>query len=553
MIRSRYRRIIFFFGHVLFNVLMWELILPRLGLKSWSRRTRSKRLNRIGVQFRGLAIQMGGVLIKVGQFLSARVDVLPPEITSVLSGLQDEVPAEAYDAIRKEAEAEFGMPLSEKFTTFEEIPVAAASLGQVHRATLKDNDLPHVVVKIQRPNIANIIATDLAALRVVGNWLQLYRPIQKHADVPALLVEFTRILNGEIDYIAEGHNAETFAKNFEGHAEICVPRVIWSHTTKRVLTLEDVHGIKITDYQAIDLAGVSRVEVADRLFNTYLKQIFEDGFFHADPHPGNLFIYLNPPDDPEGEQSEVTWQLTFVDFGMVGQVQPGLREGMRDLIVSIGTQDAGELVKSYQKMGFLLPGADLELLEKAEAEAFKRFWGKSMNELKQISFREMHDFAVEFRELIYNLPFQIPEDLILLGRCVGILSGMCTGLNNDFNLWAGIAPYAQRLIAEEASGGVGVLLESLTTVIQKLIELPRRAGNILAKMERGEMTFRDPFLAEQVGRLEKTLRKLTNGLIFAALLFAGVQLFLGGKEYFSVILFILAGLVMLWTLLHQEP
>lgn len=550
MIRSRYRRIIFFFGRVLFNLLIWELFLPRLGLRSWSRRTRSKRLNRIGVRFRGLAIQMGGVLIKVGQFLSARVDVLPSEITSVLAGLQDEVPAEAYDAIRKEAEAEFGMPLSEKYTTFEEVPVAAASLGQVHRATLRDNDLPHVVVKIQRPNIANVIATDLTALRVVGNWVQLYRPIRKHADIPALLGEFTRILNGEIDYIAEGHNAETFAKNFEGHAEVCVPRVIWSHTTKRVLTLEDVHGIKITDYQAIDLAGVSRVEVADRLFDTYLKQIFEDGFFHADPHPGNLFVYINPQDDPGDEPSEVTWQLTFVDFGMVGQVQPGLREGMHDLIVSIGTRDAGKMVKSYQKMGFLLPGADLELLERAEAEAFKRFWGKSMNELKQISFQEMHDFAHEFSDLIYNMPFQIPEDFILLGRCVGILSGMCTGLNKEFNLWTGIAPYAQRLIAEEASGGVEVLLESLTTVIQKLIELPRRADNLLTKMERGEIAIRDPLLAEQVGRLEKTLRKLTNGLIFAALLFAGVQLLLGGKELFSLLLFILAGLVVLWTLLH---
>lgn len=550
MIRSRYRRIIFFFGRVLFNLLIWELFLPRLGLRSWSRRTRSKRLNRIGVRFRGLAIQMGGVLIKVGQFLSARVDVLPSEITSVLAGLQDEVPAEAYDAIRKEAEAEFGMPLSEKYTTFEEVPVAAASLGQVHRATLRDNDLPHVVVKIQRPNIANVIATDLTALRVVGNWVQLYRPIRKHADIPALLGEFTRILNGEIDYIAEGHNAETFAKNFEGHAEVCVPRVIWSHTTKRVLTLEDVHGIKITDYQAIDLAGVSRVEVADRLFDTYLKQIFEDGFFHADPHPGNLFVYINPQDDPGDEPSEVTWQLTFVDFGMVGQVQPGLREGMHDLIVSIGTRDAGKMVKSYQKMGFLLPGADLELLERAEAEAFKRFWGKSMNELKQISFQEMHDFAHEFSDLIYNMPFQIPEDFILLGRCVGILSGMCTGLNKEFNLWTGIAPYAQRLIAEEASGGVEVLLESLTTVIQKLIEIPRRADNLLTKMERGEIAIRDPLLAEQVGRLEKTLRKLTNGLIFAALLFAGVQLLLGGKELFSLLLFILAGLVVLWTLLH---
>ena len=369
MIRSRYRRIVFFFGRVIFNFILWDLFLPRIGLRSWARRTRPERMRRSASAFRSLAIQMGGVMIKVGQFLSTRVDVLPEEITVELAGLQDEVPPVNFDEIREVAELEFSLPLNTKYASFEEIPLAAASLGQAHRATIKvkdDADIQHVVVKIQRPDIENIIMTDLAALRTVGNWLKRYRPISRRADVPALLEEFTRILYEEIDYLAEGRNAETFAVNFEGQTDIRVPQVYWTHTTKRVLTLEDVWAIKITDYDEISAAGIDRGEVATRLLNTYLQQIFEDGFFHADPHPGNLFI--NPlPADGEGvsNNGKHDWQLTFVDFGMVGHVPPNLKLGLREMLIGVGTQDAHKVVQSYQTLGVLLPSADMELLEKA--------------------------------------------------------------------------------------------------------------------------------------------------------------------------------------------
>ena len=176
------------------------------------------------------------------------------------------------------------------------------------------------MVKVQRPNIENIIATDLAALRTVGRWLNYYPPIRKRANVPALLEEFTRTLYEEIDYLAEGRNAETFAANFKDHPGVLVPKVIWTHTAQRVLSLEDVQGIKITDYEAISAAGISRTEVASRLLDTYLQQIFQDGFFHADPHPGNLFVRVNPADGTRLEKKP-EWRLTFVDFGMVGRIR----------------------------------------------------------------------------------------------------------------------------------------------------------------------------------------------------------------------------------------
>jgi predicted unusual protein kinase regulating ubiquinone biosynthesis (AarF/ABC1/UbiB family) len=242
-------------------------------------------------------------MIKVGQFLSTRVDVLPQEITGELAGLQDEVPPDDFADIRRVAEAEFGLPLEEKYCDFSQTPLAAASLGQVHKA--KVSSIPNqpepafteegsqdVVVKIQRPGIEAIIDTDLAALRTVGSWLHRYPPIRRRADIPALLNEFTRILYEEVDYEAEGRNAETFAVNFQGEDGVRVPGVVWSHSTRRVLTLQNVWGIKITDYEAISAAGIDRREVASRLLDTYLKQIFEDGFFHAD-HTRNLFVSRN--------------------------------------------------------------------------------------------------------------------------------------------------------------------------------------------------------------------------------------------------------------------
>lgn len=525
MLRRRYRQIVFFFGRLLISLAFWEIILPRLGLRVFTARGREDRLKRAAVDFRKLAIRMGGVMIKVGQFLSTRMDVLPDVIIRELSGLQDEVPPEEFSALQQVAETDFGMSLEEKYACIDPQPMAAASLGQVHRACYHALDETHtpdvkqnVVVKIQRPGIEQIVATDLAALRTVGKWLNRYRPIRRRADIQALQAEFSRILYEELDYIAEGANVEKFADNFRGFSGVRVPHVIWTATTRRVLTLEDVSGIKITDYESIEAAGINRAEVASRLLDTYLKQIFEDGFFHADPHPGNLFVY------PVGNEpnSSGSWVLTFIDFGMVGRIPNNTRQALREMLVGVGTRDSARIIKSYQMLNILLPSADLKLLESAEERLFERFWGKNMTELKNTSLEDVNQLLREFGQLIYEMPFQLPHDLIFLGRTVAILSGMCTGLDPQFNVWQHLSPFAQKLVSEEISTGAAFWLKEIQDFLICLVTLPGRASTVLEKMERGEFVVRNAQMDTQMQHLQKEMNRTWKAIYLLVLLLAGL-------------------------------
>ena len=549
-LRARYWRIMAFFAQAALGFIYWELFLTRIGFRRLSRRTRPNRYRRVAAQFRNLAIRMGGVMIKVGQFLSARLDVLPPEIIQELSGLQDEVPAERFEDIRREAEKDLGEPIDKKFELFEETPLAAASLGQVHRARLcvedAKGDFCDVVVKIQRPHIAELIEVDLSALRQVGRWLEKYPPIARRVDVPALGGEFSPTIREEVDYIAEGKNAGIFAENFKDAPRVHVPRVVWSHTTQRVLTLEDVFAIKITDYDAITAAGIDRSEVANELLDTYLKQIFSDGFFHADPHPGNLFVTPSPGVLENGKPA---WQLTFVDFGMVGRVPENLRLGLKEMLVSVGTRDAARLVRAYQTLDILLPGADLKLIERAESQLFEIFWGKSMSELRGISHAEMFRFADQFQELMYDLPFQLPQNLLMLGRTVAILSGMCTGLDPNFNLWTQLAPYATKLISVENGSGWKVWLDELGNVVKELVALPSLSNRVMSQVERGELIVQAPEVNRQMRSLEKAVNRLTGSVIFTAFIVGGIVLLNDGKVLPAEILFGCSGLTLIWILL----
>lgn len=548
-LRARYWRIVSFFGGVTLAFIFWEIFLPQIGLGAWGRSTRVARYTKIAIQFRALAIQMGGLMIKVGQFLSARLDILPPEVTDQLSDLQDEVPAETFDDIRKQAEAELGAPLTVKYAWFDEVPLAAASLGQAHRARLLPKDaeaqgFEEIVVKVQRPYIEQLIEVDLAAIRRVGSWLKRYKPVSDRADIPALIEEFSSTIRQEVDYLAEGRNAETFAANFKANSDIHIPRVVWSHVTRRVLTLENVTAIKIGDYDAISAAGIERSEVARRLFNVYLQQIFEDGFFHADPHPGNLFVTPLETFDENGKRQ---WQLTFIDFGMTGRMPENLRDGLRDAVIAIGTKDAVRLVAAYKTLGVLLPSADTRLIELAGAQLFDRFWGKTMSELRSINHAEMMKFGIQFRELMYSMPFQLPQDLLFLGRTIAILSGMCSGLDPHFNVWGEVAPYAAKLVNQEGVSNWRTWLDEAGKILQILISLPGRTDRVLTQIERGELSVKTPHLNRQMMFVERSLNRLVGVLVFCGLLIAGAILY-PSNVLLAQFLMTGSGLALLWAI-----
>ena len=549
LLRMRYWRIVFFFARVTANIVFWDIILRRIGLGFLAKNNRSARYRKIASRFRALAIRLGGVMIKVGQFLSARLDVLPLEITDELSGLQDEVPPVDYEPIRLETELELDSAIEKLFLSFERSPVAAASLGQVHRARLFPHDsdalgFDNVVVKILRPNIEQVVEVDMAAIKVAGGWLQKYRPVSDRVNVPVILDEFAATINEELDYLSEGKNAETFAANFKDDRDVHVPRVVWSRTSRRVLTLEDVTAIKITDYDAITAAGVNREEVAELLLGTYLKQIFEDGFFHADPHPGNLFV---SPLAEKNEDGSTKFRLTFIDFGMVGRMPDRLVEGLREVVISVGLQDAPRLIRAYQTLGVLLPSANVKLLEEASAQVFDRFWGKSMNELRSIEHRDMMKFGLQFRELLQTMPFQLPENLLLLGRTIGILSGMCTGLNSEFNLWLQLAPYAKKLTEGEGGSAFETFIDEAGVLLKTLITIPGRAERVLGRIERGELNVQNPLGNIQISYLERSVNRLTGGIVFLGLLLSGAVLY-DTQTMLSEGLFVGAGVALFYVL-----
>lgn len=540
--RARYRRILRFAGWNLAVTWWYELLLPRIGLQSVAERTRSKRMRRFAQRFHVLAVELGGLMIKVGQFMSSRLDVLPPEITAELQGLQDEVPPVPFAAIRELAEAELGVPLTQAFAAIDEVPVAAASLGQAHRARLSpmdaaDTGLDGVVIKVQRPGIGAIVDVDLAALRKVGGWLSRVRLVSDRVDMPALVEEFALTSLEEIDYLHEAASAERFAEQFAGDARVAVPEVVWERTTRRVLTLEDVTAIKITDAAALDAAGIDPAKVAPVFASVMFDQLFTNGFFHADPHPGNIFVTpvagagTVAPDasDSPGSADDVTtpapaWKLTFIDFGMMGEVGASTRSGLRKLLIAAASRDGRGLVDAMRDVGVLLPTAETGELEKAMTHLFARFGGMGFAELREVDPREFRDFAVQFGDVVRSLPFQLPENFLLIIRAMSLTSGVCSALDPEFNLWDSVEPYAAQLLRDERGNVVQDLAKQAVEIAGIALRLPKRVDALLDRIDDGSVEVRSPRLEQRVAGLDRTARRLISAVLFAALLIGGAVL-----------------------------
>ncbi len=530
---GRSQRILRFFGFTIIQTILLDLFLARIPILGGQiRASRPRRLRHFARNFRLLAIEMGGVMIKLGQFLSSRVDVLPAEITEELLGLQDEVPPVPTPLMFDILARELG-DWRTKFAAIDEEPLAAASLGQAYRAWLPAADGTAargetVIIKIQRPNIDEIVRVDMSALQVVAHWLMRHRPIARRADIPALMDEFAITLWEELDYELEADNAERFQAMYIENPAVQIPCIYRELSTKRVIVLEDVSAIKLTDLDGLEVAGIDPHLVADRLLDVYFRQVFIEAFFHADPHPGNLFI------KPMGEMREGgkrPFRLVFIDFGMVGHVPDLVGENLGKVLVSVTQRNAHELTQAYQNLGFFLPGADLDRISEAQSVLLDRIWGRNLLELANPDPDELQELGREFRDVFYEFPFQIPQDFVYLGRAIGMVSGLVSQLNPEINPWYHLEKFGEELVRSQ--GGRAWSKTLVLELLRPYLQVPAQLRTVLTDLERGRLQVRtlpDHETARRLNRMDKKITQLSWSVLGAATIISATLVYLNRGE-----------------------
>ncbi|MDX2272265.1 MAG: AarF/ABC1/UbiB kinase family protein [Cyanobacteriota bacterium] len=519
---------------------IWRFVLTLLyyswlDQKNWSYggsptpERKAKRRRTRAIWIRETLLNLGPTFIKVGQFFSTRADLFPSEYVEELAKLQDKVPSFSYEQVAAIVEQELGKSIPEIYAYFEATPLAAASLGQVHRAQLKSGE--EVVVKVQRPGLTRLFTIDLEILRGIAEYFQ-YRTRwgQGGRDWVGIYEECRRTLWEEVDYLNEGRNADTFRRNFRDLAQVAVPRVYWRYTSRRLLTLEYMPGIKVSDYPALAAAGLDRKAIARLGAHSYLRQLLKDGFFHADPHPGNIAVR------PDGT-------LVFYDFGMMGRIRPDIKEKLMVTLTGIASKNGDLVVQSLVDLGALVPTADMAPVRRSVQYMLDHFMDRPFDG-ENIS---MTAISEDLYELAYDQPFRFPATFTFVMRAMTTLEGLGKGLDPDFNFMEVARPFTDELLTLNATDGETLLTQVGRQAVEftsTSLSLPRRIEMTLSKLEQGDLRLR--VRATESERLLRKIAALGMGTIYALLfgtfILAGTHLFVASHATLAFIALLLASL-----------
>ena len=506
----------------------------------YSEEKQARRRQKQAVWIRESLLNLGPTFIKTGQLFSTRSDIFPVEYVYELSKLQDEVPAFSYEQAAGLIEKELGKSLSTLYKSFDPIPLAAASLGQVHKAQLHTGE--EVVVKIQRPGLKKLFTIDLAILKKIAHYFQNHPKWGEGRDWLGIYDECSRILWQETDYLKEGRNADTFRRNFREADWVKVPRVYWRYTSTRILTLEYLPGIKISHYEALEAAGLSRQQLAKLSARAYLQQLLNDGFFHADPHPGNLAV---SPD--EGA-------LIFYDFGMMGEITAVTKEKLMDTFFGVAEKNADRIVSSLVSLGALTQTEDMGPIRRSIQFLLDNFMDKPFEE------QSITKISDDLYEIAYGQPFRFPATFTFVMRAFSTLEGVGKGLDPDFNFMQVAQPFAMQLMTNSMNNGIGNSLfdelgRQAAQVGNTALGLPRRIEDTIDKLDRGDVLIR--VRSSESDRLLRRLSTMQLGtnytLILCALLISATILFV--NQYLAiaavVLLIAIAPGYALWQLIKR--
>ncbi|MDB4966641.1 MAG: uncharacterized protein JWN44_2330 [Myxococcales bacterium] len=495
----------------------FRIVLSYLSLKIQSRfrspvaideLARKKHLKNARRVHRTIA-RLQGLFIKIGQLISIMTNFLPEEFRAELEGLQDQVPPRPYAEVEQRFREELGKAPHELFTHFDERPIASASIGQVHKATLASGE--EVAVKVQYPDIEEIVAIDLRALRRIFGVISWFVPYQ---GMDSLYREIRAMVLQELDFRGEADNVERIAAAFTNRVGVAFPTVRRELSTGRILTTEWIDGVKVSDRSRLNTLGVDRGRLARAVVHAYCQQIFTDGVYHADPHPGNLLVRKSAAGD-------VT--IVFIDFGAVAEVSPKMRRGIVDLIQAGIARDTPRVVQAMKEMGFIARGADPAIFDKVIDFLHQKFQEEIQLDsfsLKDVKFdpqRSLENLAdlrrmdVSIRDLADH--FHVPKEWILLERTVLLLMGLCTELDPSLNPVQVIRPYLEEFVLGKDKDWSAFVIDSTKDVAATLFALPAEVRKFVQRAHRGELEMRFKGIEDHA----RLIYSLGHQIIYAAL------------------------------------